>query len=82
MKKGVVTFALTEVDDCDMKITGDWAALREASKIVINDDPKQMERLMALSREAGAKGLIKMEGKTDRPASMGFLHDVMAQLTK
>jgi len=81
VKKGVVTFAHTDSDACDLKITGDWAAIREATKIEINNDPEQMKRLMALSAEATKKGLIKMEGTPERPASMGFLHDVMAQLT-
>lgn len=81
VKKGVVSFAHSASDQCDMKITGDWAALREATKIEIHGDKAQMDKLMALSAEATKKGLIKMEGTPERPASMGFLHDVMAQLT-
>ena len=82
VKKGVVTFAHTASDQCDMKITGDWASLRDATKIEINGDQKQMDKLMALSKVMAEKNLSKVEGTHERPASMGFPHDVMAQLTK
>jgi hypothetical protein len=76
-----VHFALSESDDVETKIIGDYATLVPLSHYVVNGDPKREAELEQLLGQAVAAGKIKVIKRASGTGPLGSVHDAICRLT-
>ena len=76
-----VHFALSECDDVDTKIIGDYATILPLSHYIVNGDPKRETELEQLLGQAVAKGKIKVVKRAAGQSPLGSVHDAICLLT-
>ncbi len=76
-----VEFALTESDDTETKIIGDYTTLLPLARYVTHGDPKREAELEALLAKAVGTGKINVVRRSTRPSGLGSIHDAICMLT-
>lgn len=76
-----VDFALTESDDTDTKIIGDYTTLLPFAHYVTHGDPKREAELEGLLAKSVGAGKINMVRRSTRPNALGSIHDAICLLT-
>jgi hypothetical protein len=81
IKGAEVHFALSESDDVETKIIGDYATIAPLSRYVAHGDPKREAELEQLLGQAVAAGKIKIVKRATGASPLGSVHDAICALT-
>jgi hypothetical protein len=76
-----VEFSLTEIDDAETKIIGDYDTLVPFARYVTDGDPAREKELESLLGEAVAAGKVDVVRRATRRSAMGSVHDAICLLT-
>ena len=81
IRGSAVEFALTEVDDAETKIIGDYTTLVPLARYVTHGDAAREVELEGLLKQAVAAGKINVVRRSTRPSPLGSVHDAICMLT-
>ena len=71
-----------EIDDADMKVVGEYAAILSISRIHYRNDPEGAKKAAALVRTAMQAGKLRVEGSQAKgPKVLAGFHDALAEIT-
>lgn len=76
-----VDFSLTETEDAETKIVGDYNTLAPFAHFVTGGDPGREAELERLLGQAVAAGKVKIVKRSTRPSPLGSVHDAICVLT-
>ena len=78
-----VQFELTEIDDADFKVTGDYATILPLARLRYDEDPRVLEDAARMRAEGMAAGKLMVVGDLrTRPQQLAALHDDMVAVTR
>ncbi len=76
-----VEFELSESDDVETKIIGDYNTLVPFARYVTHGDPAREKELESLLGKVVAEGKVNVVRRSTAPSPMGSVHDAICMLT-